>query len=133
MLGKRKTSDTSQTGQRCRCTQHPAFFPRTSWPRRVWTVWPQWLYQPWPQLWISPSSLIGPVSVQSTVLLIGTGSQTEQRVSLSPFRRVLTRHLTCHYLLMDQATVILCYELSGQEALTLQQVKAHVVRAPCCF
>ena len=30
---------------------------------------------------------------------------------------------------MDQATVILCYELSGQEALTLHQVKAHVVRA----
>ena len=54
------------------------FFPSTSRPRRVWTVWPQWLYQPWPQLGISPSSLIGPMSVQSTVLLIGTRSQTEQ-------------------------------------------------------
>ena len=64
--------------QRCLCTQHPAFFPRTSWPRRVQTVWPQWLGQPLPQLWISALSLIGPVSVQSTVLLIGTGSQTEQ-------------------------------------------------------
>ena len=30
------------------------------------------------QLWISPTSLIGPVSVQSTVLFFGTGSQTEQ-------------------------------------------------------
>ena len=78
MLGKTKTSDTTQTGQRCLCTQHPAFFPRTNWPRIVRTVWLQWLCQPWPQLWISPSSLIGPVSVQSTVLLIGTGSQTEQ-------------------------------------------------------
>ena len=29
---------------------------------------------------------------------------------------------------MDQ-TVILCYELSDQEALTLNQVKAHDVRA----
>ena len=58
MLGK--TSDNSQTGQRCLCTQHPAFFPRTSWPRSVQTVWPKWLYQPWPQLWISQSSLIGP-------------------------------------------------------------------------
>ena len=78
MLGKTKTSDTSQTGQRCLCTQYPDFFLRTSWPRRVRTVWPQWLCQPWPQLWISPSSLIGPVSVHSTVLLIGTGSQTEK-------------------------------------------------------
>ena len=25
MLGKTKKSDTSQTGQRCLCTQHPAF------------------------------------------------------------------------------------------------------------
>ena len=30
---------------------------------------------------------------------------------------------------MDQATVILCYELSDQQALTLHQVKAHDVRA----
>ena len=30
-------------------------------------------------------------------------------------------------------TVILCYELSDQEAHTLYQVKAHDVRAFCCF
>ena len=59
MLGKTKTSDTSLTGQRCLFTLNPAFFPRTSWPKRVRTVWPQWLSQPWPQLWISHSSLIG--------------------------------------------------------------------------
>ena len=124
----RHQSDWSKVSQ---STQ--PFFPRTSWPRRVRTVWPQWLCQPRPQFWISPSSLIGPVSVQSTVLLIGTGSQTEQWISLSPFRKVLTRHITCHYHLIDQATVILCYELSGQEALNLHQVKTHVARAPCCF
>ena len=78
MLGKRNTSDTSQTGQGVFVPSTQPFFPRTSWPRRVRTVWPQWLYQPWPQLWISPSSLIGPVFVQSTVLLIATGSQTGQ-------------------------------------------------------
>ena len=47
MLGYR-ISDTSQTGQRCLCTAHPAFYPRTSWLRRAQIVWPQWLYQPWP-------------------------------------------------------------------------------------
>ena len=31
-------------------------------------------------------------------------------------------HLSCHHL-MDQATVILCYELSDQQALTLHQAK----------
>ena len=33
-------------------------------------MWPLWLCQRWFQLWINPTSLIGPVSVQSTVLLI---------------------------------------------------------------
>ena len=35
MLGQTRISDISQTGQKCLCTQHPAFLPRTSWPRRV--------------------------------------------------------------------------------------------------
>ena len=55
---QKRTSDTSQTGQRCSCIHHPAFLPRISWPRRVQRVWPQWLYHPWPQFWISPSSLL---------------------------------------------------------------------------
>ena len=38
-------------------------------------------------------------------------------------------HLSGHHLLMDQATVILSYELSDQQAVTLHQVKAHDVRA----
>ena len=38
----------SQTGLRCSCTPHPAFYPRTSWLRKVQIVWPQWPYQPWP-------------------------------------------------------------------------------------
>ena len=33
MLGYIRTSDTSQTGLRCICTPHPAFYPRTSWLR----------------------------------------------------------------------------------------------------
>ena len=48
MLGSIKTSDTSRTGRRCHCTHLPAFFPRTSWLKRVRTAWLQWLYQPWP-------------------------------------------------------------------------------------
>ena len=107
-------------------------FPRNSWPRRVRTVCPQWLYQPWPQLWISPSNLIGPVS-RALCYFLGQDLKQNNELVCLPLERFLTRPLSCHYLLMDQATVILCYELSGQEGLTLHQVKPHVVRAPCCF
>ena len=55
-----QTKHQTPVCQRCLCTQHPAFFPRPSWPRRAQTVWPQWLCQPWPQLWISPLNLMGP-------------------------------------------------------------------------
>ena len=95
-------------------------------------MWPQWLYQPWPQLWISPSILIGPVS-RALCFLLGQDLKQNNELVCHPLERFLTRPLSCHYLLMDQATVILGYELSGQEALALHQVKPHVVRAPCCF
>ena len=75
-----KNIDTSRTGPRCLCTHHPAFFPRTSWPRRVQTVWPQWLYQPWPQLWIGPSSLTGPSVRSELYATTWTGPQTLGRI-----------------------------------------------------
>ena len=90
-------------------------------------MWPQWLYQPWPQLWISPSNLIGPVS-RALCYLLGQDLKQNNELVCLPLERFWTRSLSCHYLLMDQATVILCYELFGQEALALHQVKPHVVR-----
>ena len=42
MHGNTEISGTNLTGQRCPCTHLPAFFPRTSWPRRVQSVWPHW-------------------------------------------------------------------------------------------
>ena len=48
---------------------------------------------------------------------------------LSPLRKVLTRtsHLPLSISSWIKQTVILCYELSDQEAHTLHQVKAHDV------
>ena len=60
MLGYIRTSDTSQTGLRCPCTSHPAFYPRINWLRRVQIVWLKWSYQPWPDLGISHSRVTGP-------------------------------------------------------------------------
>ena len=95
-------------------------------------MWPQWLYQPWPQLWISPSILIGPVS-RALCFLLGQDLKQNNELVCHPLERLLTRPLSCNYFLMDQATVILGYELSGQAALSLHQVKPYLVRAPCCF
>ena len=94
MLDKTKISDTNLTGQRCPCIHHPAFFPRTSQPKKVQTMWPQWLYQPWPQLSVSPSSLIGPCVRSEYCANIWTGPQTSGRIRswfLSPLRKVSTK------------------------------------------
>ena len=125
MLGKTRTSDTSQTGQTFLFTPHPALFPSTSWPKRAQAVWPQWLFQPWSKLWISPSSLIGPYVQSEHCITIWTGSQTSGRTRswfLTPSRKASTKTSPCHHLLMDQADFILCYELSNQEAFTLHEV-----------
>ena len=132
MFGKTEILDTNLTGQRCPCIHHPAFFPRTSWPKRVQTVWPQWLYQPWPQLWTGPSSLTGPSVPSEHYTTIWTGPRTSGRIkswSLSLSRKVSTK--TSHLPLSPHGSnrLILCYELSDQEAHTLYQVKAHDVRA----
>ena len=104
MLGKIRISDIKQTGQRYPCTPHPAFFPRTSWPKRVHIVWPQWLYSPWPLLWISHSSLIGPCAHSEHYATIWIVPQAEQGVGLCLLQeRLWQGYLTCHYLLMDQA------------------------------
>ena len=89
----------------------------------------QWLFEPWTQLWVSPSSLICPFVWSEHCATIWTGPQTSGRTrswSLSPLRKVLTPATISSWI---KQTVILCYELSDQEALTLHQVKAHDVRA----
>ena len=73
MLGYLRTSDTSETSPRCLFTPHPAFFPRTSWPKRVQTIWPRWLFQPWPPLWISHLRVTGPYVHSEPCIIAGTG------------------------------------------------------------
>ena len=124
MLGKTEILDTNLTGQRCPCIHHPAFFPRTSWPKRFQTVWPQWLYQPWPQLCIDPSSLIGPSVLSEHYATIWTSDlgQNKELVFVS-FKKGFNKDIS-------PATISSCDPmLWAQEAHTLHQVKAHDVRA----
>ena len=94
MLGYIRTSDTSQTGLRCLCTPHPAFYPRICWLKRAMIVWPRWLYQPWPPLWISHLRVTGPNVQLEPCIIIWTGPQILGRTrswSLSPSRKVMAR------------------------------------------
>ena len=133
MLGKTGILDTNLIGRRCPCFHHSAFFPRISWPKRVQTVWSQWLYQPWPQLWIDPSSLTGPSFRLEHCATIWTGPQTSGRVRrwfFVSFKKGFDKDISpASISSWIKQTVILCYELSDQEAHSLHQVKAHDVRA----
>ena len=132
MLGYIRTLDTNQTGPRCPYTFHPTFFPRTSWPRRVQIVWARWLFQPWLPLWKSHSKVTGPYVQSEPCVITWTGPQISGRIRswfLSPSRKVLTGTSPLPPSPHGSNKLILCYELSDQQALTLYQVKAHDIRA----
>ena len=124
MLGNVRTSDTSLTGVRYPCTHLPAFSSTISWLKRVRTVWPRWLFQPWPQLWIGPSSLTGPVRALRYYLDRTSDLRQNKVLVFVSFKKGFDKDIS-----WIKQTVILCYELSDQEAHTLHQVKAHDVRA----
>ena len=133
MLGYIRTSDTSQTGLRCLCTPHPASYPRTSWLRKVQIVWRQWSSQPWHHLWIGHSRVTGPYVQLEPCATTWTGLQTSGRIMelvFVSFKKGFDKDISPATISSwIKQTVVLCYELSDQEALTLHQVKAHDVRA----
>ena len=133
MLGYIRTSDTSQTGLRCLCTLHPASYPRTSWPRKVQIVWLQWSFQPWHHLWIGHSRVTGPyVQLEPLRYYLDRTADLRQNKELVfvSFKKGFDKDISPATISSwIKQTVILCYELSDQEALTLHQVKAHDVRA----
>ena len=133
MLGYIRTSDTSQTGLRCLCTPHPASYPRTSWLRKVQIVWHQWSSQPWHHLWIGHSRVTGPyVQLRALRYYLDRTADLRQNKELVfvSFKKGFDKDISPATIsLWIKQTVVLCYELSDQEALTLHQVKAHDVRA----
>ena len=129
MLGYIRTSDTSQAGLRCPCTPHPAFYPRTSWLRKVQIL----SYQPWPPT--LDKSLKGDRSlcpVRALRYYLDRTSDLGQNKELVfvSFKKGFDKDISPATISSwIKQTVILCYELSYQEALTLHHVKAHDVRA----
>ena len=126
-----KILDTNPIGQRCPRIHYPAFYPKNQLAKRVPDSVAQWLKQPWPHLWMGPSSLTGPSFRLEHCATIWTGPQTSSRIRmwfLSPLRKVSTKTSAFISSWIKQ-TMILCYELSDQEAHSLHQVKTHDVRA----
>ena len=118
-----RTSATSQTGPRCLFTSHPAFCPRTSWPKRIQIVWPRWSFQPCPKIWMSCSP------VRALCYYLERTSDLRQELVFVPFKKGFDKDISpATVSSSNQQTVILCYELSDQQALNLHQVKAHDVR-----
>ena len=133
MLGRTGISDTNLTGQRCPCTHHPAFFPKISWLKRAQIVWPRWLYQPW------PPTLDRSLKADRSLCLVralryyldrtSDLRQNKELVFVS-FKKGFDKDISPATISSwIKQTVILCYELSDQEAHTIHQVKAHDVRA----
>ena len=94
-------------------------------------MWLQWSYQPWPPLWINHSNLTG-LCVQSEPFGISwTGPQIlNNELVFVSFDKGFVKDISPATISSwIKQTVIVCYKLSDQEALTLHQVKAHDVRA----
>ena len=132
MLGYIRTSDTSQTGLRCPCTPHPAFYPIKLAKEGRDTVAPVVISALAPTL---DKSLKGdrslcPVRALHYYLDRTSGLRQNKELVFVSFKKHFDKDISPATISSwIKQTVILCYELSDQEALTLHQVKAHDVRA----
>ena len=138
MLGKTKILDTNLIGRRCPCIHLPASFPRTSWPKRAQTVLPPDSVTPVvipalaPTLDRSLKSDRSVCRVRALRYYLGRTSDIRQNKELVfvSFKKGFDKDISPATISpWIKQTVILCYELSDQEAHTLHQVKAHDVRA----
>ena len=131
MLGYIRTSDTSQTGLMCLWTRHPVFYQRTSWLRRVRIVWPRWSYQaPTFDKSLKGDRSLCPVRALRYYLDRTSDLRQNKELVFVSFKKGFDKDISPATISSwIKQTVILCYELSNQEALTLHQAKAHDVRA----
>ena len=133
MLGKTRTSDTSLMCRRCHCISHPAFFPRTSWPKCVQTVCaPVVIPALAPTLDKSLKSdrSLCPVLALRYFLHRTSNLRQNKELVFVTFTKGFDKDISLATISSwIKQTVILWYVLSDQEALTLHQVKAHDTRS----
>ena len=130
MLGKTEILDTSPTGQSVPVPVTQLSLQESAGQRGPRQCGPRGITALAPTLDRSLKSDRSLCPVRALRYYLDRTLDRIRRWFLSPLRKVLTKtsHLPL-YPLGSSKTVILCYELSDQEAHTLHQVKAHDVRA----
>ena len=130
MLGKTEILDTNPTGQRCPCTHHPDFSPNQLSKEGPDSVAPGVITALAPTLHRFLKSDRSLCSIQSFALLLDRTSGRIRRWIFVSFKKGFNKDISPATISSwIKQTVILCYELSDQEAHTVHQVKAHDVRA----
>ena len=133
MLGRTEILGTNLIGQRCPCTHHPAFFLRISWRKEgPDSVAPVVIPALAPTLDRSLKSDRSLCLVRALRYCLDRTSDLRQNKDLVflSFKKGFDKDISPATISSwIKQTVILCYELSDQEAHILHQVKAHDVRA----
>ena len=96
-------------------------------------MWPQWLYQPWPPTLdrsLKSDRSLFPIRALCYYLDRTSDLRQNKEVAFFSLKKGFDKDISpASISSWIKQTVILCYELSDQEAHSLHQVKAHDVRA----
>ena len=96
-------------------------------------MWPQWLYQPWPPTLdrsLKSDRSLFPVRALRYYLDRTSDLRQNKEVVFVSFKKGFDKDISpASISSWIKQTLILCYELSDQEAHSLHQVKSHDVRA----
>ena len=133
MLGKTQTLDTNLTGQRCPSIPSPSFLSKNQLAEEgPDSVGPVVIPALTPTLYRSLKSDRSLCLVRALRYYLDRTSDLRQNKELVfvSFKKGFDKDISPATISSwIKQTVILCYELSDQEAHTLHQVKAHDVRA----
>ena len=132
MLGFTETLGIKRIGQMFPYRPLLVSFLRITWLRRVPLVWPLLSFQPWLLPWTDPSRRIGVCARSGHSVITWTKPKISVQARnwfLFPLGRVSRRILSLlQFPPGSNKTIVLCYQLSDQQAQQLHQVRAHDVR-----
>ena len=136
MLGFTETLGIKRIGRMFPYRPLLVSFLRITWLRRVPLVWPLLSFQPWLLPWTDPSRRIGVYarSGHSVITWTKQRSPFRQGIRFVSFRKSFQKDIVpATVSSWIKQTIVLCYQLSDQQAQQLHQVRAHDVRGVQSF